>query len=86
MCKRATIGIAPSIYVKNKTDQQLRAALEELLSKHGLSKSSGPEAVEAVKQRLAKERDLEGIDVSNIVSGPRRRREAAAPARSYAYT
>ena len=39
-----------------------------------------------VKQRLAKERDLEGIDVSNIVSGPRRRREAAAPARSYAYT
>ena len=41
MCKRATIGIAPSIYVKNKTDQQLRAALEELLSKHGLSKSSG---------------------------------------------
>ena len=47
---------------------------------------AGPEAVEAVKQRLAKERDLEGIDVSNIVSGPRRRREAAAPTRSYAYT
>ena len=28
--------------------------------------------------RLAKERDLEGIDVSNIVSGDRRARRAAA--------
>lgn len=43
MCKRATIGIAPSIYVQNKTDAGLQEALVNLLTKHGLSKSSGTE-------------------------------------------
>lgn len=43
MCKRATIGIAPSVYVQNKTDAGLHEALVQLLAKHGLSKSSGVE-------------------------------------------
>ncbi|KAL6766278.1 hypothetical protein ACKKBG_A35390 [Auxenochlorella protothecoides x Auxenochlorella symbiontica] len=79
MCKRATIGIAPSIYVQNKTDAGLQEALVNLLTKHGLSKSSGSDAVEAVARRLAKERDLDGIDTSNIVSGGRRRQPVQAP-------
>ncbi|KFM28342.1 hypothetical protein F751_3852 [Auxenochlorella protothecoides] len=79
MCKRATIGIAPSVYVQNKTDAGLQEALVNLLTKHGLSKSSGSDAVEAVARRLAKERDLDGIDTSNIVSGGRRRQPVQAP-------
>lgn len=43
---------------------------------------AGSDAVEAVARRLAKERDLDGIDTSNIVSGGRRRQSVQAP-RSY---
>lgn len=40
--------------------------------------------VQAVKEQIQKEKDLEGIDLSNIVSGGRRSRAAAvAPRVSY---
>lgn len=41
ICKAATITIPPSLYVKNKSDEDLQAALEELLGRHGLDANSG---------------------------------------------
>ena len=38
---------------------------------------------QAVKEQLQKEKDLEGIDLSNIVTGGRRSRAAAAAPRNY---
>lgn len=40
MCRAATITIPPSLYVKNKSNETLEAALDELLSKHNLSADS----------------------------------------------
>jgi hypothetical protein len=70
----ADIKISPSLY-KNK-DEDLKHALLELLKKHGLSVHSSSSDIATVKKRLAKERDLEGIDLSNVVEG--RPRRAAA--------
>ena len=44
LCKEATITVAPSLYVKNKSDADLEAALEALLEKHGLSANAGGRA------------------------------------------
>lgn len=41
LCKEATITVPPTLYVKNKTDADLEAALEALLEKHGLSVDAG---------------------------------------------
>lgn len=41
VCKAATITIPPNIYVKHKTDEELQAALQALLDKHGLDAHSG---------------------------------------------
>ena len=74
LCKHATITIPPTLYVKNKGDGELTAALEALLDKHGLSAGSGPNDVTRAKQQLQTMRDLDGIDTSNIVEGGRRQR------------
>lgn len=74
LCKQATITIPPTLYVKNKSDDELAAALEALLEKHGLSAGSGPNEVARAKQQLQTVRDLDGIDTSNIVEGGRRQR------------
>ena len=41
ICKAATITIPPSLYVKNKGDDELAAALEALLEKHELDGNAG---------------------------------------------
>ncbi len=41
MCRAATITIPPTLYVRNKGEGALEAALEELLAKHGLDADSG---------------------------------------------
>ena len=41
ICRAATITIAPTVYVKNKSDAEMQAALEALLDKHGLDVHSG---------------------------------------------
>ncbi|KAL3139488.1 hypothetical protein ABBQ38_003812 [Trebouxia sp. C0009 RCD-2024] len=80
ICKAATIKIPPSAYVKTKSIQDVEQNLEDLLAKHGLCLDSSSHEINKTRDRLAKERDLEGIDTSNIVSGDRRARRAAAVA------
>ncbi|DBB04206.1 TPA: hypothetical protein ACH3X1_013240 [Trebouxia sp. C0004] len=86
ICKAATIKIPPSMYLKSKSLAEVESDMETLLSKHGLSLDASSHEISKAAARLAKERDLEGIDVSNIVQGGRqaRRGTAAAPPINYA--
>lgn len=77
MCKQATITIPPQVWSKARQgEDELQQAFIDLLAKHDLSPSSGSQDVERAKHALATQRDLDGIDTSNIVSQSRR---AAAP-------
>jgi hypothetical protein len=56
----------------------LRSALQQLLGDQGLTEHSDPRAIARVKVQLERQRDLEGIDTSNIIEeeggrGSRRR-------------
>jgi DNA-binding transcriptional regulator PaaX len=68
------------IYLQNKGEAALIKALQELLAKHGLTPNSDAGALARVKAKLELSRDLEGIDMSNIISdeGGRPTRRAAA--------
>jgi hypothetical protein len=57
-----------------------REALEQLLDKHGLNAHSDPKYIQKVKKKIELERDMDGIDMSNILDevGGRGRRRAAA--------
>ena len=84
IARAATITVPPTLYVKNKGDAALEAAFEELLAKHGLTAGSGAPEVAKAKAALQVQRDLDGIDASNILEGGRGRRGAAArPAVNY---
>jgi hypothetical protein len=66
---------------QNKDPASLRAALQQLLGGQGLSEHSDAQAIARVKAQLERERDLEGIDTSNIIEedgGRGSRRRAAA--------
>ena len=55
--------------------------MKELLREHGLSEDSGERAIAKVRAKLDTERELEGIDLSNIIDeegGRGGRRRAAA--------
>lgn len=85
ICRQATITVPPNIYVKNKTDKELEAALVALLDKNGLDEHAGANEIAKVKQKLQIQRDLEGIDTSNIIKdGPRSRRRGVEKT-SYKY-
>ena len=78
LCRQATITVPPNIYVKNKTDKELEAAFEALLNKNGLGADAGANEVAKVKAQLQIQRDLDGIDTSNIISDGRRSRRGGA--------
>ncbi|GIL73434.1 hypothetical protein Vretimale_17590 [Volvox reticuliferus] len=79
VCKKATIKIGPTLYVRNKTVSELENALSELLARHGLDAHSHDKQIGQVRRHLERNRDLEGIDTSNIISeGSGRPRRAAA--------
>ncbi len=77
LCKQATINPPPNIY-KNAGYEEgpVRDAFKELLAKHDLALDSSARDVERARRALATQRDLDGIDTSNIVTS---RRRAAAP-------
>jgi hypothetical protein len=68
------------VSAQNKGEAALVKALQELLAKHGLTPNSDAGALARVKAKLELSRDLEGIDMSNIISddGGRSTRRAAA--------
>ncbi|KAK9837429.1 hypothetical protein WJX81_001698 [Elliptochloris bilobata] len=88
LCRAATIPIPPNAYRAAKAgggEAALAAALEALLAKHGLHMGADRAATDAVRARLQLQKDLDGMDVANIVEGGRGRRHAAAcPAVNYA--
>jgi hypothetical protein len=71
-------------YKQNKDPGSLKAALQDLLRKHGLTVNSEASKLAAVRARLELARDMEGIDMSNIIDdgdagrGGRPSRRAAA--------
>ena len=71
--KEASIRIPPRLYAVHKTEAALESALLGLLSKEGLSPSSTRKEIAKVRKRLEMQRDLDGIDISNIVDTGRRR-------------
>ncbi|KAL9229128.1 hypothetical protein vseg_004630 [Gypsophila vaccaria] len=77
--KSCGLSIPPVIYKKvkqapeNKREACLIKELEELLSKEGLSSNPSEKDIKDVKKRKERARELEGIDMSNIVVSSRRR-------------
>ncbi|RDX71877.1 hypothetical protein CR513_48716 [Mucuna pruriens] len=77
--KACGMGVPPSIYKKikqvpeNKREGQLIKELEEILSREGLSSNPSEKEIKEVKRKKARAKELEGIDLSNIVSSSRRR-------------
>lgn len=72
-----------SFLLQNPDPDSLEKALAELLSKYRLSAKSDERAISRVKAKLELQRDMEGIDMSNIIDddnrGRGRPRRAAAP-------
>ncbi|KAB2083101.1 hypothetical protein ES319_A05G242700v1 [Gossypium barbadense] len=77
--KSCGMSVPPSIYKRvkqvpeNKREAQLIKELEEVLSKEGLSAKPSEKEIKDVRKRKERARELEGIDMSNIVSSSRRR-------------
>ncbi|XP_044474688.1 enolase-phosphatase E1-like [Mangifera indica] len=77
--KSCGMSVPPSIYKKvkqvpeNKREAQLIKELEDILSREGLSSNPSEKEIKEVKKKKERARELEGIDMSNIVSSSRRR-------------
>ncbi|KAK2442209.1 glutamic acid-rich protein [Trifolium repens] len=77
--KACGMSIPPVIYKKvkqvpeNKRDGQLIKELEEILSREGLPPNPSEKEIKDTNRKKARAKELEGIDMSNIVSSTRRR-------------
>lgn len=77
--KACGMSISPSIYKKvkqvpeNEREAHLIRELEEILRREGLSSSPSEKEIKEVKKKKEKAKELEGIDMSNIVMSSRRR-------------
>ncbi|OIV97934.1 hypothetical protein TanjilG_12691 [Lupinus angustifolius] len=58
---------------KNRRERQLIKELEEILSREGLYSNPFEKEIKEVRRKKDKAKELEGIDMSNIVSSSRRR-------------
>ncbi|CAL8467237.1 g6773 [Coccomyxa elongata] len=85
ICKSATITVPPSVYTRVTEEQDVVDRLKALLQKHGLSEHATSDEIAQVRKDLQKQRDLDGIDTSNILSVGRGRRAAAAVPCKYSY-
>ena len=78
-CRLATIPIPPRIYSLAAGDTTtLAGLLVDLLRTHGLQASSCPKEVRAVRAKLTKQRDLDGIDAANVLTTGGRRAPGGA--------
>ncbi|KAM0971600.1 hypothetical protein ACFX13_019783 [Malus domestica] len=77
--KACGMSVAPSVYKKvkqvpeNKRETHLIKELEEILSREGLSAHPSEKEIKEVKKKKERAKELEGIDMSNIVMSSRRR-------------
>ncbi|PRQ26528.1 putative histone chaperone domain CHZ [Rosa chinensis] len=77
--KACGMSVPPSIYKKvkqvpeNKREAHLIKELEDILGREGLSSSPTEKEIKEVKKKKEKAKELEGIDMSNIVTSSRRR-------------
>uniref|UniRef100_A0A7C8YGZ0 DEK-C domain-containing protein n=1 Tax=Opuntia streptacantha TaxID=393608 RepID=A0A7C8YGZ0_OPUST len=77
--KSCGMSVPPSVYKRvkqapeDKREACLIKELEEILAKEGLSTNPSEKEIKEVKKRKERARELEGIDLSNIVSSSRRR-------------
>ncbi|GFP90051.1 hypothetical protein PHJA_001148900 [Phtheirospermum japonicum] len=77
--KACGMSVAPVIYKKAKQvpDEKREAfivkELEDILSREGLSKNPSEKEIKDCKKRKDTARELEGIDMTNIISSSRRR-------------
>ncbi|XP_022993822.1 glutamic acid-rich protein-like isoform X1 [Cucurbita maxima] len=77
--KSCGMSVPPSIYKKvkqapeSKRESQLIKELEGILSREGLSVNPTEKEIKDVKKKKERAKELEGIDLSNIVSSSRRR-------------
>ncbi|XP_015698136.1 protein starmaker isoform X2 [Oryza brachyantha] len=77
--KSCGMSIAPSVYRRvkmapeNKREACLIKELEDILEKEGLSTNPSEKEIKAVKKRKERAKELEGIDMSNIITSSRRR-------------
>ncbi|KAL6842931.1 hypothetical protein ACP4OV_027244 [Aristida adscensionis] len=77
--KSCGMSIPPNVYRRakqapeNKREACLIKELEGILEKEGLSNSPSEKEIKAVKKRKERAKELEGIDMSNIITSSRRR-------------
>ncbi|CAN6583874.1 unnamed protein product [Malus baccata var. baccata] len=77
--KACGMSVAPSVYKKvkqvpeNKREVHLIKELEEILAREGLSAHPSEKEIKEVKKKKERAKELEGIDMSNIVTSSRRR-------------
>ncbi|GMH00256.1 hypothetical protein Nepgr_002095 [Nepenthes gracilis] len=77
--KSCGMSVSPSVYRKvkqapeNAREASLIKELQEILSKEGLSTDPSEKEIKEVRKRKERTKELEGIDLSNIVSTSRRR-------------
>ncbi|PIA47344.1 hypothetical protein AQUCO_01400190v1 [Aquilegia coerulea] len=77
--KSCGMSVPPSVYKRakqapeTKREACLIKELEEMLRKEGLSTNPSEKEIKAVKKQKQRTKELEGIDLSNIVSSSRRR-------------
>ncbi|PAN42963.1 hypothetical protein GQ55_8G196100 [Panicum hallii var. hallii] len=77
--KSCGMTIPPTVYRKakqapeHKREACLIKELEDMLKKEGLSKNPSEKEIKAVKKRKERAKELEGIDMSNIITSSRRR-------------
>ncbi|XP_027147916.1 high mobility group nucleosome-binding domain-containing protein 5 isoform X1 [Coffea eugenioides] len=77
--KACGMSIAPTVYKKakqvpdGKREAFLIKELEDILAKEGLSKNPSEKEIKEVRKRKERAKELEGIDLSNIITSSRRR-------------
>ncbi|ONM26854.1 hypothetical protein ZEAMMB73_Zm00001d007435 [Zea mays] len=77
--KSCGMTIPPTVYrrvkqaAENKREACLIKELQDILEKEGLSKNPSEKEIKAVKKRKERAKELEGIDMSNIITSSRRR-------------
>ncbi|CAL4992764.1 unnamed protein product [Urochloa decumbens] len=77
--KSCGMTIPPTVYRRakqapeHKREACLIKELQDMLEKEGLSKNPSEKEIKAVKKRKERAKELEGIDMSNIITSSRRR-------------